>query len=318
MCPIEGPSGVQKLNIPQNTDPDSTVFRSGFVALVGPPNAGKSTFLNRVLKEKISITSKKPQTTRNRILGIVHRPGAQILFVDTPGVFQGAAAFNFRLVRGALAALSEADVVLLMLDAAAPDPDAEATLLKALESKKPETVLAFNKVDITDETALTALRKEWAGAYPFEGIFFISAKEGTGVEALVGTLGGILPEGPPYFDETAVTDRSLRFLAAERIREKVFRLTGQEIPYATAVTVETFSRSKNRSQVRIRATIHVERDSQKGILIGNAGQKLKQIGIHARQEIESFMGCRVFLELFVRVQKKWRKDPKALRKFGYE
>lgn len=302
----------------QGRDLSGVSFRSGFVALVGPPNAGKSTFLNRVLKEKISIVSKKPQTTRNRILGIVHRPGAQILFLDTPGVFSGAAAFNSRLVKTALSALSEADVVLLLMDAAAPDPEAEALLLKALRSNRSGVVLALNKIDLMDKKKLLPLMEAWIGKYPFEAVFPVSAKTGNGIEALMETLERLLPEGPPYFDRDAVTDVPTRFLVAERIREKVIRLTGQEIPYAVAVTVDAFSPSADRSLVRIRATIHVERDSQKGILIGAAGQKLKQIGMYARQEVEAFLGCKVFLELFVRVQKKWRKDPKALKRFGYE
>ena len=293
-------------------------FRSGLVALIGPPNAGKSTFLNRVLQDKISITSKKPQTTRNRILGILHRRASQIVFMDTPGVFQGAAAFNALLVKTALAALSEADVTLLILDVTASDAGAEAVLVKALLTKKPKAVLAFNKIDLIDKRALLPLTRAWSKKYPFEAIVPISAKKGIGIETLVATLEGYLPQGPPYFDADAVTDMPTRLLVAERIREKVVRLTGQEIPYATAVTVDAFSQSKERPFVRIAATIHVERDSQKGILIGKSGNKLRQIGTAARKEIEAFLECRVFLELFVRVQKKWRKDPKALKRFGYE
>ena len=293
-------------------------FRSGYVALIGPPNAGKSTFLNRVIKEKISITSRKPQTTRNRILGILHRPGSQILFLDTPGVFQGATPFNARLVNKALSAFSEADVVLLILDAGAADLESEEVLIKAIRSKNPRAVLSFNKTDLVDKGTLSTLTRQWAGAYPFEAIFPICAKNGVGIETLLCTLEGLLPEGPPYFGDDTITDMSMRFLVAERIREKVFRLTGQEIPYATAVTVDDFFRSTDRPFVRIKATIHVERDSQKGILIGKAGQKLSQIGADARQEIEAFLECRVFLELLVRVQKNWRKDTKALKRFGYE
>jgi len=292
-------------------------FRSGIVAIIGAPNAGKSTFLNRVLGEKLSITSKKPQTTRNRILGVMHRPGSQILFLDTPGVFSGAAAFNSRLIRTALSALSEADVTLVMLDIAAPDPAGEALLLESLGAKGPRVILALNKIDLLDRKIISSLMERWTGAYAFEAVFPISAKTGTGIDEMVEALERQLPEGPPYFAKDALTDMPTRFLVAERIREQVFRKTGQEIPYAAAVTVDAFSRRPDPPFVRIRATIHVERESQKGIVIGKTGQKLKEIGTEARREIEAFLECPVFLELFVRVQKDWRKDKHALKRFGY-
>ncbi len=304
-------------NACKNQTEKTPAFQSGYVVLIGVPNAGKSTFINRVLGEKISITSKKPQTTRNRILGILHRPNAQIVFMDTPGIIRGETMFNARLVSAARSALTEADLVLMLLDASAPDPASEEVLLASIRSGGFRVLLAFNKIDAINPKQLLPLTDHWAGAYPFEAVFSISALKGTGVETLLCALEKRLLPGPRFFDEDAVTDMPTRFLVAERIREKVFRLTGKEIPYATAVTVEAFSQSQDKPFVKIRATIHVERDSQKGIVIGKSGQKLKQIGTGARKEIEAFLGCRVFLELFVRVQKNWRKDEKALKQFGF-
>jgi GTP-binding protein Era len=292
-------------------------FKSGYVAIVGAPNAGKSTLLNRLLGEKISITSKKPQTTRNRILGIVHREGAQIIFIDTPGIFKARDTLNLRIVDTALSAIDEADLILFVIDAAQPDPTSEYFLAKRLQKQERPVIIAINKIDQIQKEDLLAVIQKWSTEYYFEVIVPISATEGTQVEQLITVMENLLPSGPPYFPEEALTDLPERFIAAEMIRETIFRLTGEEIPYATAVTVDTFKEEKKGKLVKIEATIHLERGSQKGIIIGKEGSKLKRIGIDSRKKIEKMLETKVFLKLFVRVQKNWRKDTRALRKFGY-
>jgi GTP-binding protein Era len=292
-------------------------FRSGFVAIVGAPNVGKSTLLNQMLGQKISITSKKPQTTRNRILGVLHRPGSQIVFIDTPGIHKAKRPLNVRIVETALSALGNVDIILVMVDVANPDPDSEALLVKKLDKIKQPVVLVLNKTDLVKKPALLSIMDKWATAYPFEAIIPVSAILGDQIEELIDAMEALLPKGPPFFPEDTLTDLPERFFAAEMIREQVFRLTGQEIPYSTAVTIDSFSQEKKGDLVKIHATIHVERTSQKGMIIGKNGSKLKMIGTEARKEIEQMVGIKVFLKIFVRVHKNWGKDTKALRKFGY-
>lgn len=300
-----------------NMTNDTKTFRSGFAAILGAPNAGKSTLLNRMLGQKLSITSKKPQTTRNRILGVVHRPGSQMVFLDTPGVHRAKNPLNTRIVDAALSTLSEVDIILLVADAESPDEASERLLLKKLAKQKHPVLLALNKIDLVQRPALLSLIDRWSGVFAFSAIIPISAKHGEQVDRVMDAMEAVLPVGPPFFPPDSLTDLPTRFIAAEMIREKAFRLTGQEIPYAVAVTIDSFKEEKKGSLVRIHATIHVERDSQKGIVIGRQGAKLKQIGEAARQEIEKMLGTKVFLKLFVRVQKNWTRDTKALRKFGY-
>lgn len=299
------------------TRDDRTDFKSGFVTIVGAPNVGKSTLLNCLLGEKISITSKKPQTTRNRILGVVHRSCSQMVFIDTPGIHKTEDIFNIRIVDVALGALGDADLILLMIDVTHPDPPSDAILLKALKKQNRPVILAVNKIDGVDKAKVLEVIEEWAALYEFREVVPVSAKQGTQIDTLLEVMEAVLPHGPAYFPEDSITDVPERFIAAEMIREKVFRLTGQEIPYSIAVTVEEFSEDVNRGLVKIYASIHVERDSQKGIVIGKDGRKLKQIGEVARKDIERMLGARVFLKLFVRVQKNWSRDTKALRRFGY-
>lgn len=292
-------------------------FKSGYVAIAGTPNAGKSTLLNRMLGEKISITSKKPQTTRNRILGVLHRPEVQIVFFDTPGVFEARDKLNVRIVDAALSAVGDADLILVVIDASHPDPNAERFLVKQLQSQTKPVILAVNKIDLVDKLPVLEVLDKWSHLYEFEEIVPVSARDGIQIEELISAMTGILPAGPPYFPEDTLTDVTERFIAAELIREQVFRLTGEEIPYATAVTIDTFKEKKEGRLVNIEATIHLERDSQKGIVIGQKGSKLKQIGTRSREQIEQMLGCKVYLKLFVRVQKNWRKDTRAIRRFGY-
>ena len=304
--------------MPNATDVSSLNFKSGYVTLAGAPNAGKSTLLNRILGEKIAVVSNKPQTTRNRILGVCHRPGAQIVFFDTPGVFVSKDKLNLRIVYTALSAVQDADVILAVVDAACPDPEAESYLVEKFRSQTHPVILALNKIDlILEKGALLEIINRWSRRYPFDTVVPVSAIDGTQVEDLITAIIQTLPQGPPYFPEDTLTDQTERFIAAELIREKIFRLTGEEIPYASAVTVESFKPSTDGRMVRIEATIHLERNSQKGIVIGKNGGMLKRIGTEARQEIERMTGTQVFLKLFVRVQKNWRKDSKAIERFGY-
>jgi GTPase len=292
-------------------------FKSGFVAIVGAPNVGKSTLLNHMMGQKISITSKKPQTTRNRILGVLDRPGSQFVFLDTPGVHHASKPLNVRIVEVALSALTDVDLILVMVDAASPQPEAEQLMVKKLKSLNTPAILALNKIDKVEKAALLAQIEQWSQKYTFSSIVPVSALRGLQVDELVDAMEAVLPQGPPMYPPGSVTDMPERFIAGEMIREKAFRLTGEEIPYSLAVTVDDFKEEKDGALIRIHATIHVERDSQKGMIIGKGGHKLKEIGQAARKEIERMVGAKVFLKLFVRVQKNWSKDSKALRRFGY-
>jgi GTPase len=293
-------------------------FKSGFVAIVGAPNVGKSTLLNHMLGQKISITSKKPQTTRNRILGVLDRPGTQLVFLDTPGVHPASKPLNERIVEVALSALADVDLILLMVDAVSPQPEAEQLMVKKLRSRRnTPVILALNKIDRVEKASLLDQIDRWSQRYEFRSIVPISALRGLQVDGLVDAMAAVLPQGPPLYPPGSLTDMPERFIAGEMIREKAFRLTGEELPYSVAVTVEDFKEEKAGGLIRIHATIHVERDSQKGMVIGKGGRKLKEIGQAARGEIERMVGTKVFLKLFVRVQKNWSKDTKALRRFGY-
>jgi len=299
-----------------SSDPTAE-FKSGYVAILGAPNAGKSTLLNRMLGQKISITSKKPQTTRNRILGVVHRESAQMVFLDTPGIHRARTPLNTRIVDAALTTLAEADLMLFVADAHNPDHASERMLLNRLAQQSLPVILTLNKIDRVQRPQLLAQIEAWSEAYAFAAVVPISAKNGEQVDVLLEAMQEALPAGPPFFPPESLTDLPVRFLAAEMIREKAIRLTGQEIPYAVAVTIDRFESEKDGALVRIHATVHVERDSQKGIIIGKNGSKLKQIGEAARKAIQELLETQVFLKLFVRVQKNWTRDTKALRKFGY-
>jgi GTP-binding protein Era len=240
-----------------------------------------------------------------------------MIFIDTPGVHRAKKLLNVRIVETALDAMGDADLLLILIDVATPDPASEGWMVNKLQKHRKPVILALNKVDLIDKNDLLAIIGRWETVYPFEAIVPISATEGTQVDVLVGVLEKHLPVGPAYFPPDTITDLSERFIAAELIREKVFRLAGEEIPYATAVTVDRFKEEKKGALIRIHATIHMERPSQKAIVIGRQGAKIKQIGSAAREDLQRFFGTKVFLELFVRVQKNWSKDTKALRKLGY-
>lgn len=294
-----------------------TPFRSGFVAIIGRPNVGKSTLLNQVLGEKVVITSDKPQTTRNRVQGIHNLPGAQIVFIDTPGMHNARSRLNQFMMEAAVSSVKGVDVVLLLVDASTFSGNPDDLLLGVLEGISVPVVLALNKIDLLPKEKLLKVIAAHADVYPFREIVPVSAAAGDGVALLVQLLSALLPEGVPYFPDDILTDLPERFIVAEMIREKVFRLTHDEVPYATAVTIESF-KERADGLVSISAVITVERDSQKGIIIGKKGEMLKKIGRQARQEIEQLLDARVFLELFVKVSKDWRENRQMMKELGYE
>jgi GTP-binding protein Era len=299
------------------TDRTDIGHRAGFVAIVGAPNAGKSTLLNRLLGEKVAIVTPKPQTTRHRILGVLTRPGAQLIFWDTPGLHEpGRLPLNREMMNRALAALNDSDLALWVVDGWKRGREHQLAL-EAVRPLGPGRVLAaVNKIDaLPDKTALLPVLAEIEAAVRPAALVPISAKTGDGLAALEGEIIKLLPENPPFYPEDALTDQPERVIAAEMIREAVFRLTSREVPYATAVTVDEFKAEGNL--MRLSATIHVERDSQKGIVIGAGGARLKSIGQAARRELERFLGTRVYLQLFVRATRDWSKKRSALLEFGY-
>ncbi len=292
-------------------------FRCGYIALIGRPNAGKSTLLNRLVGEKLAITSPKPQTTRHKLLGVVHLAGAQLLFLDTPGVMAPKEALNVSLVEAAFSALAEADVVVWLVEPRPPDHK-DQVLLPHIKTLAAPLVIAINKVDLVDKPRLLPIIAAYHDLFPGSPVVPIAAIAGDGLPALVGEIVQRLPLSPPLFPEEQLTDQTERFLVAEIIRERLFHHTGEEIPYAVAVAVEEFDESRRPELVRIQAVIYVEKDSQKGIVIGKGGRLLKQVGQEAREEAEGLLQAKVFLELWVKVWKNWRRDPRALREFGYQ
>ncbi len=296
----------------------SSDFKSGFVSIIGAPNVGKSTLLNRLIGEKIAIISPKPQTTRNRILAVKTTPEYQMVFLDTPGIHQAKGKLNLAMVRTALATLSTVDLILFLLDAQSPDNQSNLSVLEALKSVDTKSLLVMNKIDLVPEKSLEPEIEKLELLHRFKGSVCISALHGLGIDDLLTKIISLLPTGPAYYPKDTLTDLPERFFCAEIIREKIFNLTSEEIPYAVAVTVGSFKEDERKNLIRIQADIHVERPSQKGIIIGKGGSMLREIGKQARLDMEKLLGARVFLELWVRIQKKWRKDPRALKEFGYQ
>jgi GTP-binding protein Era len=289
--------------------------RAGFVAILGRPNAGKSTLLNRLVGQKIAIVTAKPQTTRNRIQGIVTRPEGQIVFIDTPGLHEAETALGRQMMQEVAAALEGIDVLLLMVDASRALPQADELLLERAERFRGKTILALNKVDRVPKPKLLPLIDAFQKAFPFSAIVPISAIKGSGCDELLGEILRLLPEGEPYFPEDQVTDQPERFLAAEIVREKAIQMMYHEVPYALAVFVEKFEESPRL--LRIEATMNVERDTQKKILIGHKGEMLKKIGTEARKELEEIFGVKVYLGLFVKVAADWRENPQKVRELDW-
>ncbi|RPH35758.1 MAG: GTPase Era [Planctomycetota bacterium] len=294
-------------------------FRAGYVAVIGRPNVGKSTLTNRLVGQKLCIVSPKPQTTWHRILGIRTLPGAQLLFLDTPGIHRSEAAFNQALVRAALTAMADADVILWLLDATEPEHPDDELILEELRRRPPRApvMLVLNKVDAIQKDLLLPLIDRWREAYVFAAIVPISAAGGANVDRLEALTVERLPESPPFYPPEELTDRPERFFIAEILRERVFHLLRQELPYAAAVQVESVRQREGRDLTDVAATIFVEKVAQKGIVIGGGGQMRERIGTQSRPPIEALLGMPVFLELQVKVLEGWRKDPAALKRFGY-
>jgi GTPase len=289
--------------------------RAGFVAILGRPNAGKSTLLNRLVGQKIAIVSSKPQTTRNRIQGIVTRPEGQIVFIDTPGLHKAETALGRQMMHEVAAALEGVHVLLLMVDACSEFPQADELLLERAKRFRGRAILALNKVDRLPKPKLLPLIDAFQRAFPFSAIVPISALRGSGCEELLKEILLLLPGGEPYFPEDQVTDQPERFLAAEIVREKAINVMYHEVPYALAVFVDKFEESPRL--LRIEATMNVERDTQKKILIGHKGEMLKKVGTEARRELEEIFGVRVYLGLFVKVAPDWRGNPQKVRELDW-
>jgi len=292
-------------------------FKAGFISILGRPNVGKSTLFNRILGDKIAIVTKKPQTTRNRILGIKNVEGGQFIFLDTPGLHEGRLELNQRMVRTAISSGRDADILIFIIEASSPLVEKDQQMIKSLEGSKGVPFLAINKIDLVKRETLLPIIDQYQRLRPFYKIIPVSAITGEGVAILLNEIMKVLPESPPYFPDDMITDQTERFLVAEIIREKVIQQSYQEIPYSTAVTIEEFKEHPERNLLVIKGTIHVERDSQKKIVIGKGGQKLRKIGEAARKEVEAFLETRVFLELWVSVEKDWTHDPRALNRLGY-
>jgi GTP-binding protein Era len=291
--------------------------RSGFVAVVGKPNVGKSTLVNAWMGVRLAAVSPKPQTTRNRLLGILTRGDAQVIFVDTPGIHQPRTALGEYMVAQARRAVPDADLALFMVDVStSPDrADEEVARLVAGAVQIP-AVLVMNKVDLLSDEERAERLAAYEALGQFDAVYAISALHGENLEALLAEVIGLLPEGPRFYPPDQLTDQQERFVAAEMIREQALHHLEQEVPHALAVVVQDFV-ERDDGLLSITANLYTERDSQKGIVIGRGGAMLKQIGTSAREALEAFFGCRVYLELWVKVRKNWRRDPKMLQQLGY-
>jgi len=301
------------MNLAQNE-----LIKSGVVSLVGPPNVGKSTLLNTLLGQKISIVSPKPQTTRNRILGILNDKSYQIVVLDTPGIHDATAPLNKEMVRLAVETMSEVDVIVFMVDASHSQPKREKSQFpRCLEEVKTPAILLINKIDLIGREKLLPLIEAYRIQHDFSAIVPVSALKNDGTDLLLSELLKLLPEGPRYYPEDIPTAETERFIVQEIIREKVFLMTGQEVPYSTAVVIERFKEDVEKQLTTIDATIIVEKNSQKGIVIGKGGKKLKEIGSAARLDIEKLLGQKVLLKIWVKVQKNWTRNPGFLKELGF-
>jgi GTP-binding protein Era len=300
----------------KNTGDKEPPFRSGYIAIVGRPNVGKSTLLNQLLGEKVAIVSPKPQTTRNRITGIKTGADSQIVFLDTPGIHQARSLMNRRMVEVALQTLHEVNGVLWLLDAHGRIGPEDERIAQTLRGVKSPVFILLNKIDLVSKGKLLPLIQRCAELLPGKEIIPISALKGENLPLLLDLVEKGLPEGPKFFPEGEFTDQSERFIAAEFIREKVFLLTREEIPYGVGVSIDEFTEKEEKNLIVIKATIHTEREAHKPILIGKRGAMLKEIGQRAREELEALLGCKIYLELFIRVDQGWTQNPYALTEMG--
>ena len=292
-------------------------FKSGFISIIGRPNAGKSTFLNRVIGQKIAIMSDKPQTTRNKVQGVLTTKTEQIVFIDTPGINEPRHKLGDFMLKVAKNTLREVDAILLMVDSTDRIGKQDRYILEMLKGNTTPVYLVMNKIDLIHPDKLMSVIESFRSEYDFADVLPISALEGINIEGLLKVLSENLPEGPQYYPADQVTDHPERFIISELIREKVLHLTHEEIPHSIAVVIEKIKRDPETDKIKVSATIMVERDSQKGIVIGKKGALLKEVGMRARKDIEMLLGSKVFLELWVKVQKDWRNKSVHLRDFGF-
>lgn len=292
------------------------MFKSGFIGIIGRPNTGKSTLFNTIIGDKISIITDKPQTTRNKITGIKNYPDAQLIFLDTPGMHKPKTPLNKAMVQTTRDTIGSVDILLLLVEADKDVHPHDLFLIESLAQTKIPVILVINKIDLIEKKYLLPLIDKFRVLYDFREIFPISALRGEGVSDLLSAVKEIIPEGPKYYPDDIQTDATERFIAAEFIREKITLFTKQEVPYSTAVQIDLFKEDEEKNLIRISATINVEKESQKAIMIGKKGAMLKKIGSEARLEMEKLFGARVFLELFVKVRKEWTTSDNMLREFG--
>ncbi|MCF6159943.1 MAG: GTPase Era [Furfurilactobacillus sp.] len=306
---------------------EQQAFHSGFVAIVGRPNVGKSTFLNRVIGQKVAIMSNVAQTTRNKIQGIYTTNSEQIVFIDTPGIFKPSSKLDEFMVNSAISTLNEVDAVLFMVNAQETRGAGDNYIIDRLKDIHKPVYLVINKIDQIHPDKLLSVLEQYKDALSWKEVYPISALQGNNVDEFLGQLSKDLPEGPQYYPEDQITDHPERFVVAELVREKVLQLTRDEVPHSVAVEVESMKRESRPGKradgqpnelVHIAATIIVDRTSQKGIIIGKGGKMLKEIGSRARADIEPLLGDRVYLELWVKVVQHWRDKPSALREYGYK
>ena len=295
---------------------EQTNHKSGFIAVIGRPNVGKSTLINSLIGQKIAIMSDKPQTTRNRILCILTRPEAQIVFLDTPGIHKPKHKLGEYMVKAAEGTLKEVDAIFFVVDATEKMGPGEYYILERLQATAKPVILVVNKIDLIEKPDVLPIISNYSEKYPFVGIVPISAKEEDNLDALIEEVEKYLPEGPQYYPDDMVTDQPERLIVAELVREKALQLTRDEVPHAIAVDVDEM-KTRDNGDVYVRATIYVERDSQKGILIGAKGSMLKEIGKLARTDIEALLGNRCYLDLWVKVKKDWRDRDSVLKGFGF-
>lgn len=288
--------------------------KAGFVNIIGNPNVGKSTLMNKLVGERLSIITSKAQTTRHRIMGIVNEPDYQVVFSDTPGVLNPHYKLHESMMKFVSDAMKDADVILFVTDIFEDKLNHEETLNRLKKTSTP-VILLLNKIDLGDQQKVENKANHWHEVLPNAEILPISALEGFNLEPIWKRIIELLPESPPYFDKEELTDRPLRFFVSEMVREKIFENYSKEVPYSVQVEIETYEEGEKLD--RIRAVIYVERDSQKGIIIGHKGSKLKKVGIESRKEIEKFLGKQIHLELFVKVNDDWRHSDKKLKQFGY-
>lgn len=291
------------------------MHKSGFVNIIGNPNVGKSTLMNALVGERLSIITSKAQTTRHRIMGIVSGEEFQIVYSDTPGILKPAYKLQESMMKFVTGAVSDADVILYVTDTV-EQSDRSAEIVGQIRQSGIPTIVVINKIDLSDPARLDALVDKWQAELPAARIVPVSARERFNLEGLFQTILELLPEGPAYYPKDTLTDKTLRFFASEIIREKILRFYDKEIPYCCEIEIESYREEPTID--RIAATIYVARESQKGILIGHKGEKLKRVGQAAREDMEQFLGKKVFLQLFVKVSEDWRNNERQLRRFGYE